>query len=71
MFGSKPFTFKRPTTKRRLIEGALSAPAIEPVAAFLRACCFFLSALLALFLYSFVMIKEAGYVLCGARGEYE
>jgi hypothetical protein len=50
MFGSKPFMFKRPTSERGLNEGALSAPATDSVAGAWRACCFFVSILLAPFL---------------------
>jgi len=54
MFGSKPFMFKRPTSERRLNEGALSAPATESVAGAWRACCFFVFILLAPFLFGIV-----------------
>jgi hypothetical protein len=54
MFGSKPFMFKRSTSERGLKEDALSAPATESVAGVWRACCLFMSILLAPFLCSFV-----------------
>jgi len=54
MFGSKPFMFKRPTSERGRNEGELSAPATESVAGVWRACCFFVSILLAPFLFSIV-----------------
>jgi hypothetical protein len=54
MFGSKPFMFKRPTSERGLDEGALSATATESGAVIWRACCLFMSILLAPFLCSFV-----------------
>jgi hypothetical protein len=54
MFGSKPFMFKRPTSERGLDEGALSATATDSGAVVWRACCFFVSILLAPFLSSIV-----------------
>ena len=54
MFGSTPFIFKRPTTERRLNEGALSAPATESGAVVWRGCCFYLYMLPASILFGLV-----------------